>query len=557
MNSKGTARPSSDENADRSRLRNRIARLLAASDRIAKEDPDGALERACEALGAAEELGDPRVTAGCLHWLGELGYNRADYAGARNWLRRALSLLEKIDDHEALADVSMRLGHISVRLSEHRHAITHFKRVLEVYHPAGNADAVSTALRELGSLYNRLGDYPRALEFLLRNHDAVSKEDDPDATGASLADIGVVYGTMGDYERAIEFFRGALVHFTASGNKALEAQAVANIALMESSQNSLEAALKHAMTAMVIHETLGDQRGLATALVNIGSIHEKMGRLDVALHYHLRAHAILDDLKDDRSDAPVLLNIGNLYRKVGRLDDAVLILERALLVSQESGDRQTEQQVHLFLMETQESRGDAVRALYHSRLSSAIQLELQGLERQRIIAELQIRFDVERTEREKEIYRLSAERLEQDMANKVSELNAKTVNLVERNAFIDEIRVALVALEKLPEDRTRPVIRELINRLKHSADPEQDWKEFETRFEQVHQNFLQRIKQLYPKLTRSELKVCALIRSGRSTKEIAVILHVSERTITTHRTSINARIGRPPGSSLASFLDGL
>ena len=548
---------SSDENADRSRLRVRIARLLWASEQIAKDDPERAMELGCKALGAAEELGDRLIIANTLRYLGDLGCEGGDYAGARIHFKRALPLLEELDNQVGVADVSMRLGQIFLKLAEHRQAITHFQRALEIYAPIDDAAAISNVLRELGSLYNRLGDYPRALQFLLRNHEEVSKEDDPDATGASLADIGVVYGTMGDYERAIEFFSRALVHFTTSGNRALEAQTVANIALMESSQNSLDAALKHAMTAMVIHETLGDQRGLATALVNIGTIHEKMGRLDVALHYHLRAHAILDDLKDDRSDAPVLLNIGNLYRKVGRLDDAVLILERALLISQETGDRQTEQQVHLFLMETQESRGDAVRALYHSRLSSAIQLELQGLERQRIIAEIQIRFDVERTEREKEIYRLSAERLEQDMANKISELNAKTLNLVERNAFIDEIRVALVALEKLPEESTRPVIRELINRLKHSADPEQDWKEFESRFEQVHQNFLQRVKQLYPKLTRSELKVCALIRSGRSTKEIAVILHVSERTITTHRTSINTKIGRPPGSSLASFLDGL
>lgn len=51
------------------------------------------------------------------------------------------------------------------------------------------------------------------------------------------------------------------------------------------------------------------------------------------------------------------------------------------------------------------------------------------------------------------------------------------------------------------------------------------------------------IARAIPTLSPAELKVCALILEQKSTREIAEVLFVSERTIHNHRFSIRRKMG--------------
>jgi len=45
------------------------------------------------------------------------------------------------------------------------------------------------------------------------------------------------------------------------------------------------------------------------------------------------------------------------------------------------------------------------------------------------------------------------------------------------------------------------------------------------------------------RLTHKEIRIANLIKQGMTSKEIAALLHVSERTVTTHRDNIRKKIG--------------
>ncbi len=69
-----------------------------------------------------------------------------------------------------------------------------------------------------------------------------------------------------------------------------------------------------------------------------------------------------------------------------------------------------------------------------------------------------------------------------------------------------------------------------------------NWREFKRLFEVVHPNFLHRLQSKYPLLTTAEIRLSALIRLERSSKETAHLLGVSIETIKKTRYRLRKKI---------------
>lgn len=70
-------------------------------------------------------------------------------------------------------------------------------------------------------------------------------------------------------------------------------------------------------------------------------------------------------------------------------------------------------------------------------------------------------------------------------------------------------------------------------------------------------DFLKKISRRYPKLSPTEKRVCAMLSSDFSTKEIASVLNCSDRSLNNTRSRIRKKLGIPEGASLSDFLKNL
>ncbi|MBW1895293.1 MAG: helix-turn-helix transcriptional regulator [Deltaproteobacteria bacterium] len=103
---------------------------------------------------------------------------------------------------------------------------------------------------------------------------------------------------------------------------------------------------------------------------------------------------------------------------------------------------------------------------------------------------------------------------------------------------------------QLIEERVLSNIRELVmpflEKLKSSAiDTKQ--KSYanivESNLEDIISPFSHRLSVKHLKLTPAEIQISNLIKQGKTTKEIANLLNLSDRTIETHRKNIRRKIG--------------
>jgi len=150
----------------------------------------------------------------------------------------------------------------------------------------------------------------------------------------------------------------------------------------------------------------------------------------------------------------------------------------------------------------------------------------------------------EREEREKELIRLRNEKLRNEVLHKSKELANSTMAIIKKNEFLMDLKKTVARQkEELGTRYPDKYYNHLNNKIDRNISSQDDWQLFETNFEQAHEQFLRKIKEAYPDLTPSDLRLCAFLRMNLSSKEIAPLLGISVRGVENHRYRLRKKMG--------------
>lgn len=158
-------------------------------------------------------------------------------------------------------------------------------------------------------------------------------------------------------------------------------------------------------------------------------------------------------------------------------------------------------------------------------------------------------------ESEEAINTLKNKNLETEIIHKNKELALTTMHLVQRNELILKLQEPLAQILRKTTDKTAIAEIKRINKLlKEDAKKEESWSQFANHFDQVHVDFLHRIREQYPQLTANDRKLCAYLRMNLSTKEIAPLMNISIRGVEVGRYRLRKKIGLDSTVNLTEFM---
>jgi len=156
---------------------------------------------------------------------------------------------------------------------------------------------------------------------------------------------------------------------------------------------------------------------------------------------------------------------------------------------------------------------------------------------------------------EKEIIRLRNEKLRSEMIHKDKELANTAMNLVQKNKELNKIKADLLKIQnELKEDLIKSRIQVMIRKIDRETSNDEAWSIFETNFEQVHEDFLKRIRSLHPDITPKELKLSAYLRMNISSKEIAALLNITTRGVEISRYRLRKKLGLDRNQNLIDYI---
>lgn len=156
---------------------------------------------------------------------------------------------------------------------------------------------------------------------------------------------------------------------------------------------------------------------------------------------------------------------------------------------------------------------------------------------------------------EKENIRLRNEKLTAEMQHRDKELANQTMNIIQKNEFLVKLKEELQKLQKSSDDGSvKTKLSAISRRINKEIDNEQQNQMFETYFEEVHKEFFQNLRNKYPDLTARERKLSAYIRMNLTTKEIAVLLNISDRGVEIARYRLRKKFNLERETNLTTFL---
>ncbi|GGZ12372.1 hypothetical protein GCM10007049_00070 [Echinicola pacifica] len=147
---------------------------------------------------------------------------------------------------------------------------------------------------------------------------------------------------------------------------------------------------------------------------------------------------------------------------------------------------------------------------------------------------------------------LEVQKTKEVLEVKNKELIASTVQLIEKDELLMDIKLQLKEIKK--DDQKVPVNTLIKNIDLHSH---RNWDEFEKRFIQINTGFYDRLKEHFPKLNHNDHRLCALIKLNMSSKEMASLLAISVESIHTNRYRLRKKLNLERSVNLEDFIANL
>ena len=171
----------------------------------------------------------------------------------------------------------------------------------------------------------------------------------------------------------------------------------------------------------------------------------------------------------------------------------------------------------------------------------------------RLIAEQKerlLKYEQEEHERQRHEMKLELE-------HKSRQLTSYTIDLAAVNDFHQKVGSELEKLQTVIADGNTAGTKETLKRvegmLAHFNDkPVND--DFRIYFEEVHPEYLKKLSHAYPKLSENDLRLCAYIFLGMSTKEIAALTYREVRSIESSRNRLRKKLELENGADMRAFL---
>lgn len=119
------------------------------------------------------------------------------------------------------------------------------------------------------------------------------------------------------------------------------------------------------------------------------------------------------------------------------------------------------------------------------------------------------------------------------------------------NNMLNEILDQLQAVTDASNKNTLKPVKRCIEKYKRDNGT---WKTFELYFNGIFDGFFDRLRAQYPNLTNNDMKICAYVKLGMSTKEIAALMNIEISSAESARYRLRKNMGLAQSDSLTEIV---
>ncbi|OYT16568.1 MAG: hypothetical protein B7C24_07045 [Bacteroidetes bacterium 4572_77] len=500
--------------------------LLKLGEHYCSIENDKALMYLQDAFSLATTLNYTSGIGRCLLWQGRVYYYKDDYPLSNIYYEKAEKILKGTHEWDALAFLYfIKAVNYNIR-GDYIHALEMYNEAIVISKKTSNKKLMSTCYCGIGTVLLDRKETKKAMAYFEETLSIQKAIDDQKG-------ISDTY-TMGRYSEAEESLQIAMNKYGKLEEKTGIVISKLRLAVALSKQEKT-GAIQTAINALDLANKIDNPNLISHAYKILSEIYVDAYNYEESYNYLILHKKIQDSLFDTEKER--MLTEFEIKFQSDRKDNEIKLLKSKAVIQQKNNI--------LLLVLIMVFAIVIVLLFFMFRLKSLAFNRQQTLMKQDKIIHAQ---ESELVEKENML-------LHKQLETKNRELASKALEMLR---FNDTISIVIEKLEgfkskvhKSPEesDYIRSIIYELENQTKQNI-----WSEFDKIFKNIHSDFYNKLLEICPNLTASEIKIAALLKLNLSTKEIAAITFKSEGGIKTTRYRLRKKLALTSDENLVPFL---
>ena len=286
-------------------------------------------------------------------------------------------------------------------------------------------------------------------------------------------------------------------------------------------------------------------------------MHHDLGEYNVALAELNAGLKIAEDQELNREQQVLFQTKKRVLSSMGNNEGIVDINEQLLLMNQKKVSAQNRDLlINMELREQLRSRQDALEKIQQERRQLIALGLVAGIIL--ILAVFTVRTQMITVEQQKQLAEQSKLVAELELKSTERELRYVSTSIMEKNEMIETIKKDInYASQYLSDSDSKYLLNPLRTKLDDATSGLSDWEEFQKHFNKTYPGFLEQLANLNKSLTIPDLRLCAYLRAGQTTKEIANMTGLSVRSIESRRYRLRKKLDLDRGTSLHEFIQNI
>ena len=484
------------------------------------------------------------------------------------------------EDKKRLSSLQNVIGAIYEETGLWNEALDHYMNSMQICNEIGFQAGKAKVFNNIGKLYFNRQDLKKA-EELFRKAISINKElNIKSELFNNYNNLAGVYLLHKEPTKALDFALIALNQLNLNSDYYDQSIAYSNIGNLYQEMKNYPVALSYYRMAADLQEKHSFPLALIGSYMAIASVHETLHKNDSAEYYILRSLTLSEQIGNPSEKLKVMHDAARFYKAIGNyqlssdyyadyvsLNDSLESLNSLTkmeqiqsvyeVVNKEKNNQILQQKINLQELAIQRQRIILLAAVIILLLLAYFFLNLlRNRKRERRTNEILASQTAALHAKEKEMLLEKEHNLELELDYKNRQLTAHALSLARYNELIlrtsEELKMILTGLGT--KDKERSIrIRNLLSTLQQYSSGN-DWEEFRLYFQEVHQSFEKNLTAAFPDLSPNDKKICALLRLGLSSKDIAAITFREIRSVESARNRLRKKMGLAADVNIINFL---
>ncbi|MCH2044137.1 MAG: DUF2225 domain-containing protein [Saprospiraceae bacterium] len=496
-----------------------------------------------EGLKLATKAEDQSGQLAALNSISSIYVGQHNYPKAVVHFEKALSLVQGSTDEEQKNKTYHELGRLQSELHNYNQAITYYEQVQEEYTRNNVVEKIAKTNQDLGVAYAHLGEKTKALIYFEKALEGYQKEDLIENEPSPLNGIGRIHLET-EPEKALDYFQRALEIEKEYFVDKEQNNTLGNIGMAywemgkkDSELFFLDKSIQQLDAQFISEVTLENYQKIA-------EVHNALGNKEQSLDYYQKWAYLKDSLNN------LIVKGQSEMAKIETATTSVAPVIKVVLPKLMFGSKDSSPYNLQYILSILMGLGLLSMSIIAARYGNRLRTKRQNINKKQQLLEMRERL----LQSEIKTSHQLTENLKRNLLAKEKDLTDFALDINRKNEFTDSLLVSLGRLEHQTSGAARKAVRSLIQFANNHQKVNQDQDQLQQNIDKVNHNYFAKLQASYPDLSKTELQLCAYIRLGMTTKEIATTRNVNVKSVEMARYRLRKKLELSAEQDITTFL---